>query len=109
MAYSLHTPIVGDNIHSRSKLSESIQAVSQVPDGRMFLHASHVSFFRYRKSGPNKRFRLGITAPLPKDFLKLCSDMTLPLAQDDVKGGLFVDGVRVTEGEVPDLGGRWIQ
>jgi hypothetical protein len=108
MAHVLRAPIVGDTLHSHSKLVKAVHTATAVPDDRLFLHASHLSFFRYKKSGSSKRFRLGITAPLPKDFLKACSELMIPLDWEDTQGGLFVDGVRVQEGEVPDIDGRWM-
>jgi hypothetical protein len=108
MAHVLRTPIVGDTLHSHSKLAQAVHTAADVPDDRLFLHASHLSFFRYKKSGPSKRFRLGIAAPLPQDFLKACADLMIPVDWEDAQGGLFVDGVRIQTGEVPDLDGRWM-
>jgi hypothetical protein len=66
------------------------------------------SFQRYRKTGPRKRFRFGISAPLPPDFVKICQDLDLPIERHELEGGLFVDGVAVEEDELRDLDGRWV-
>jgi len=109
LAYALHTPILGDTVHSQSKVSRKItDATTQLPEGRMFLHSSHISFFRYKQSGPNKRFRLGITAPLPNDFLRLCSDLDISVGSTGMKGGMFIDGTPVVAEEIPEVHGRWL-
>ena len=68
---------------------------------------SHGYTQRYRKAGPSKHFRLGIGAPLPKDFLTICQDAGIPLDPTYVNGGLYVDGQGVDH--VPDLEGRWLR
>jgi len=67
-----------------------------------------MSFYRYKKTGTNKRFRLGITSPLPKDFLKICIDMGIAprLDRREVMGGLFADGI--PQKELPDVEGKWL-
>jgi hypothetical protein len=92
----------------------------------MFLHASHLSFIvsfvnfaispslkkitfqRYNKTGQNKQFRLGVTSPLPRDFLKICLDMgiTAKLDRREVMGGLFADGEPMRD--LPDVEGKWL-
>jgi hypothetical protein len=69
----------------------------------------HMEFQRYRKTGPKKRFRFGIFAPLPKDFVKLCSDLEIQLGTSEIKGGMSVDGVGVEGDELPDLDGEWMR
>lgn len=63
---------------------------------------------RYKKEGPNKRVRVGITSPLPKDFLKICIDMGIApkLDRREVMGGLFADGVPCQD--LPELEGKWL-
>ncbi|KIM89896.1 hypothetical protein PILCRDRAFT_812677 [Piloderma croceum F 1598] len=108
LAQCLHTPILGDTIHSKSEVHERIRAGTKVPKDRMFLHASHLSFMRYKKTGLNKQFRLGVTSPLPVDFLKICVDMGISakLEKREVTGGLFVDDEPVQE--IQDVEGRWL-
>lgn len=60
-------------------------------------------FQRYRKSGPRKRFRLTVRAPLPKDFLKICSDTGIEVDPEEAEGGVFVNGVLLKEDERQDL------
>jgi len=76
----------------------------------MFLHASRLSFFRYSKTGPEKRIRLGITAPLPQDFLIVCEGAGLRqfLTDFDENGGMDIDGRHVTSTGVPSLEGGWL-
>jgi len=106
-----------------------VSRVTKVPEDRLFLHASTLSFFvsqeslsvcirvyllhmssfqRYRQTGLNKRFRLGIRAPLPVDFLKICTDLDIQVERHEAEGGLFVDGVFVKGGEMVDVDGRWL-
>lgn len=61
---------------------------------------------RYRKEGPNKRFSLGITSPMPKDFLRICMDMGIAHSLDkrEVMGGVTVEGVPCKE--VPEVEGK---
>jgi hypothetical protein len=65
---------------------------------------------RYKRSGGSKRCRLGISAPLPVDFIKVCSDLGIPVDPGDVKGGLSVDGERVEldNEDIDALDGRWL-
>jgi len=108
LAQCLHTPILGDTAHSASTVHERIRSGTKVPKDRLFLHASHLSFIGYKKTGLNKQFRLGITSPLPNDFLKICIDMGISAKLDkrEVIGGLFADSEPVQE--VPDVEGRWL-
>ncbi|KAG2337805.1 pseudouridine synthase [Suillus weaverae] len=107
LAHSLHTPILGDNLYARSSISEKIAKITRLPEQRMFLHAAQLTLSRYRKTGPNKHFRLRIGAPIPKDFLAICRDAGIALDHVYVDGGLSVDGQHV--GDVPDLEGRWLR
>ncbi|KAG2051141.1 pseudouridine synthase [Suillus hirtellus] len=107
LAHSLHTPILGDNLYARSSISEKIAKITRLPEKRIFLHAAQLTLSRYRKTGPQKHFRLTIGAPIPKDFLAICRDAGIPLDHIYVDGGLSVDGQHV--GDVPDLEGRWLR
>ncbi|GLB44552.1 putative RNA pseudouridylate synthase [Lyophyllum shimeji] len=108
LAHCLNVPILGDTLYSKKPPSEIIRSATTVPEDRIFLHAAHLSLFQYRASGPKKRFRLGISAPLPADFVKICIDSEIPLAPAEVHGGVFIDGELVEDGKVPDLGGSWM-
>lgn len=107
LAHSLHTPILGDHLYTRSSISEKIAKITRLPEKRIFLHAAQLTLSRYRKSGPNKHFRLRIGAPIPKDFLVIVRDAGIALDHEYVDGGVFVDGQNV--GDVPDLEGRWLR
>lgn len=107
LAHSLHTPILGDNLYARSSISEKIAKITRLPEKRIFLHAAQLTLSRYRKTGPQKHFRLTIGAPIPKDFLTICRDARIPLDHIYVDGGLSVDGQHVAD--VPDLEGRWLR
>lgn len=119
-------PILGDNVYTRSSISEKIAKITRLPERRIFLHAaqltlsvsvritvefqaaSHCAYIqRYRKAGPSKHFRLGIGAPLPKDFQSICKDAGIPLDPAYVDGGLYIDDQGVDD--VPDLEGRWLR
>ncbi|KAH7919460.1 pseudouridine synthase [Leucogyrophana mollusca] len=108
LAHALHAPILGETVYTRSPISEKITSVTKVPENRIFLHAARISLSRYRKSGPSKHFRLGIAAPLPRDFVAICKDASIPLDKLDITGGLFVDNEPVAE-EVADVEGRWLK
>ncbi|KAF5375394.1 hypothetical protein D9615_007949 [Tricholomella constricta] len=108
LARCLNTPILGDALYSKKPPSESINQITMLPEDRIFLHASHLSFFRYRPSGFKKRFRLGISAPLPPDFLRICSDSGIQVDPAEAKGGVFIDGIMVEDGKVPELEGDWM-
>lgn len=96
LANVLKAPILGDGVYSRSEVSEKVRTVISLPADRLFLHASQIAFFRYRNRGPGKRFRLGVTAPLPKDFTDICNQAGLTLDEFDVRGGVTVDGQPAT-------------
>ncbi|KAI0920215.1 hypothetical protein AcW1_002019 [Taiwanofungus camphoratus] len=127
MAQTLKTPILGDMLYSRSKLSSKITDVTDVPKDLMYLHASQLSIFRYRPSGGQKRFRLTVGVPLPGFFVRLCARLHIPLHADFVKGGLWADGIRYRteraasgqingsdknggeeKADIENIGGRWL-
>ncbi|KAG6890864.1 hypothetical protein C0992_012250 [Termitomyces sp. T32_za158] len=104
LAYCLGAPILGDDLYSSKSVAKAIRDTSVVPADRMFLHASHVSFF---STGPKKRLRLGITAPLPSDFVKICMDSGINIDPTEARGGVWVDNIRIKDGLVPELEGAW--
>ncbi|KAF6749554.1 pseudouridine synthase [Ephemerocybe angulata] len=108
LANSLHVPILGDQKYSRNPTSEAITSQAQIPPDRMFLHASHLSLFKYRSGGGHKRVRVGIHAPLPSDFVGVCHQLEIPLSSLDIEGGLFTEGEPVQGKELPDFQGRWL-
>ncbi|KAH9972424.1 pseudouridine synthase [Lactifluus volemus] len=102
MAYVLKVPILGDTLydhHSVMPTQQQVLASTVLPKNRLFLHSSSISFWRYRREGLHKRFRLTIVAPLPADFVKLCRDLNLRVPEDVVQGGALVDGERLREEE----------
>ncbi|KAJ7071395.1 pseudouridine synthase [Mycena amicta] len=95
LAGVLKAPILGDALHSQKPPTDEIRHAllrlrPQPEDDRIFLHASQLSFFRYRRSGPDRRFRLRIVAPIPNDFDQLCKEARIPLGDLEKKGGLFM-------------------
>ncbi|KAF8882804.1 pseudouridine synthase [Infundibulicybe gibba] len=92
LAQSLNAPILGDNLHSTLPTACGISNVPVIPKNRLFLHAADLAFFRYRSSGPNKRIRVIVRAPLPEDFVKLCADMCIPIGIEYVDGGVCING-----------------
>ncbi|KAI0084734.1 pseudouridine synthase, partial [Irpex rosettiformis] len=74
---------------------------------RLYLHASYVELSRYRQTGPHRHLRLGITSPLPYNFISLCRLAELPLPEGSIDGGVCVDGVKVGDGAVEELEGVW--
>jgi len=108
MAHSLRVPILGDTLYGDTPATQQILASLRVPESRFFLHSSSISFWRYRRTGPRKRLRLTIVAPLPADFVKISREMNLRPPDIAIQGGIFVDGEYVGEGEIPDVEGRWL-
>jgi hypothetical protein len=107
MAQCLRAPILGDQVYSKSVQSNTISSLTQVPEDRMYLHAYEMSFFKYRASGPQKRFRLGIRAPIPQDLLRICADAQIKTDSLDAQGGILVDKNVVQDGQLPEVGGYW--
>ncbi|KAJ7480146.1 pseudouridine synthase [Mycena galericulata] len=115
LAQVLKTPILGDTLHSQSLPAEGIRDALKLPYDRIFLHASQISFFRYRPSGGKKRFKIRLVAPLPLDFVQTCSEAGIPIAEHERLGGLFKcesgtyqDYQAIPEGEIPEVNGSWI-
>jgi len=107
MSQCLKAPILGDDLYSNTEPSKDIIASTPIPENRMYLHAHEMSFFKYRAAGPHKRFRLGVCAPLPRDFLKICADTRINVDSLRVQGGLFVDEEVVKDGKIPEVEGYW--
>ncbi|RDB17578.1 Ribosomal large subunit pseudouridine synthase D [Hypsizygus marmoreus] len=107
-AHCLNAPILGDTLYSTKPVSDAITRITKIPVDRIFLHSSQLSLFRYRPTGPRKRFRLGISAPLPEDFLKICIDAGIKVDPVEAKGGLTINGKLVEDGIVPEIDGHWI-
>ncbi|KAJ7124821.1 pseudouridine synthase [Mycena crocata] len=115
LADVLKTPILGDNLHSQSEPTAEIRETLKLPRDRIFLHASQISFFRYRKAGPGRRFKIRMFAPLPPDFVQICVEAGIPLTEHERLGGLFKsetgqedDYALITNGEIPGVDGYWI-
>jgi len=113
LAQVLKTPILGDTLYSQSQPTDEIRNAVDLPDDRMFLHASQISFYRYRPAGSQKRFRIRIYAPLPPDFFGICAEGSIPVGKFERLGGLFVhrrknhDFQYVAENEIPEVDGYW--
>ncbi|KAF8626015.1 hypothetical protein AX15_005109 [Amanita polypyramis BW_CC] len=107
MAQCLQAPILGDDLYSNTDPSSDITKLTMVPPGRMYLHAYETSLFKYKTSGPHKRFRLGVCAPVPRDFLSICADTEINTDSLHTNGGLFVNGEPVQGGTLPEVDGYW--
>jgi len=106
----LNAPVLGDPLYSNDRHSY-LGGVS-VPRGQ-YLHASHVAFHSYRQSGPHKRFKVCVTAPLPSYFVHACRKLEIPLADELIRGGVRIDDVQqdlsiLREGEGTENGMRWL-
>ncbi|KAH9961593.1 pseudouridine synthase [Russula dissimulans] len=108
MAHVLGVPILGDPLYESTTSSPQVLERTGVPEGRLFLHASSISFWRYRRDGLRKRFRLTIAAPLPADFAKVCQDVNLSLPEGVIEGGAFIDGERLEGDGTTSEGGQWV-
>ncbi|KAJ7693553.1 pseudouridine synthase [Mycena rosella] len=115
LAQVLKTPILGDTLHSHSQPVGEIRDAFDLPHDRMFLHASQISFFRYKPVGGHKRFKIRMLAPLPMDFVQICTEAGIPVGEDERLGGLFTsennkedDYQSVPDGEIPSVNGSWI-
>ncbi|CAA7262684.1 unnamed protein product [Cyclocybe aegerita] len=95
LALSMKTPILGDTLYSASPVADSITCLTEVPEDRIFLHASEISLFyvadleqRYTPNG--RQFRLGVRSPLPPDFQRICLDVGIVPPNDIDKKALLV-------------------
>ncbi|KAI0766271.1 pseudouridine synthase [Irpex lacteus] len=98
-------PILGDSRYASSKLSPQIAGIMKAFEAQQ--EDANAYATRYRSSGAHKRLRLGIRAPLPSYFVELCQLFALPLPEECMMGGVYVDGQKQENGEVEDLEGRW--
>jgi hypothetical protein len=70
---------------------------------------------RYRPVGGHKRFKLRVIAPLPPDFVQICSEAGITIPDKEIMGGLLKsdsgkeqDYHSITGGEIPDVQGSWV-
>ncbi|PPQ79964.1 hypothetical protein CVT24_003749 [Panaeolus cyanescens] len=77
LAKALGAPVLGDSLYSSKALHSSITEHTSIPEGRIFLHASSISFPRYAKDG--RQYRMEVYAPLPSDFWMTCQNLEIPL------------------------------
>ncbi|PPQ66414.1 hypothetical protein CVT26_011283 [Gymnopilus dilepis] len=89
LAKVLKAPILGDTLHSQSSVHSSISALTQVPENRLFLHASEISFFKYHERG--KRYRLGVRAPLAGDFRRICREAGIVIPPEERGAALLIN------------------
>ncbi|GJE86507.1 RNA pseudouridine synthase [Phanerochaete sordida] len=109
-AQVLYAPIIGDEVHSHFK-PEKVRAKYKLPDpapGALYLHSAAIELWRYRKTGANKRFRLGLVAPLPQYFVEMCEALQIPIPEEYLRARLRVDGVEVESGVLEDMEGRLV-
>ncbi|KAI0058087.1 pseudouridine synthase [Artomyces pyxidatus] len=107
-ASALGAPILGDTLYGSARLSPQIATITHIPQDRLFLHSSSITFQRFRRDGQHKRFQLTVMAPLPRDFVVICGDLGIPLEENVVKGGVFVDGQVAENGQVSSIEGKWL-
>lgn len=122
---SLAAPILGDENHVRTRVSPQITKHVRLPRDTLYLHAAFISFHvciadlgricsshwfqqRYRPEGPSKRFRLGIGAPLQPHFVDACKKLRIRIPEEYFTGGVYIDGIRIEGGAVPEIGGQWL-
>ncbi|KAF9789580.1 pseudouridine synthase [Thelephora terrestris] len=108
----LNAPILGDPLYSGSHRSYNPADIG-IQRGPLYLHSSHISFHNYRQSGPRKRFRVGVTAPLPPYFIRACRKLGIPLTDETIDGGVTIDDVRqdpevLRKGGGVENGMRWL-
>ncbi|KAI0084736.1 pseudouridine synthase [Irpex rosettiformis] len=85
-----------------------IKETEQRKKENLYLHGSYIEYtHRYKKTSSSKSFRLGITAPLPYNFIYLCKLANIPLPDDYIDGGVYFDGVKQQEGELQELKMCW--
>ncbi|KAJ3981142.1 pseudouridine synthase [Lentinula detonsa] len=104
MSDVMQAPIVGDLQHTSAQASSC--TLPPILNDRLFLHASEISFHRFKRTGKQKRLNLTIRAPLPLDFAELCYRTGIEVPSYLKEGGLFVNGQPMTN--VPDLDGFWV-
>ncbi|OCH90083.1 pseudouridine synthase [Obba rivulosa] len=107
MARTFGAPILGDALYSHSEVLRVITDTVTNPEDRIFLHASSLRVFRFRREGTPKRASVMVCAPLPDYFVRACEDASIPLDKDVITGGLWIDGERIQVGQgEPDEGAK---
>ncbi|KAI0036952.1 hypothetical protein K488DRAFT_81693 [Vararia minispora EC-137] len=105
-------PIVGDALYRdwASAVSDRSKRVEGAPQNVKFmcLHAGSIRFIRYRKTGPHKQLQFEIRAPIPRYWVDFCNKLAIPLEDDMLEGGVWIDGERCLDKNVPDLEGKWV-
>ncbi|KAL1938310.1 hypothetical protein VTO73DRAFT_11761 [Trametes versicolor] len=95
LAQQLGTPILGD-IYGPS---EQTQEIARMLDLRriatLCLHSSRLTYTRYARTGPLKKFRLGLGAPIPSGFDAVCKAARIELDIDQRSGGVWLDNSKV--------------
>ncbi|KXN90414.1 NADPH-dependent diflavin oxidoreductase 1 [Leucoagaricus sp. SymC.cos] len=90
LAKCLNAPVLGDTLY-KSEESEATRAkiaeIITLPSKPMFLHASEISFQRWHKTGPKRRFELRFRVPVPTIFQVICRDAKIPVDSAWLKGG----------------------
>ncbi|KAG8893314.1 hypothetical protein FRB99_002048, partial [Tulasnella sp. 403] len=87
-------PIVGDDKYTlpTHPPPSNLREATQEPSQDMLLHCYSLSFWRYKRQGSEKRFRLTITAPLQQPFLKACQSAGITLPPELKQGRALVNG-----------------
>lgn len=72
-----------------------------------------ISAQSYRQFGRHRRFRVGVTAPLPPYFVQACSKLGIPLTDEFIEGGVRINDVQqdlssLREGVGTENGMRWL-
>ena len=73
----------------------------------------HFRVQSYRKTKRGKRFRVGVSAPLPPYFVQACEKLKIPLTDELIDGGVRIDDVPqdlsfLRKGEGTDNDMRWL-
>ncbi|KAG7443581.1 pseudouridine synthase [Guyanagaster necrorhizus] len=96
LAKVLNAPILGEKLYSQ------MPPIRYAPKDRLFLHSS----YRFRPSGPNKRYKLGIRSPMPPEFFKVCSHIGIDISPENRTGGVFIDDLSAEN--IESVGGVWM-
>lgn len=80
---------------------------------RSFAHHTLHFAQSYRQEGPRKRFRTGVTAPLPPYFIQACQKLRILPTDEFIDGGVRIDDVPqdvsfLREGKGTENGMRWL-
>ncbi|KAF5353515.1 hypothetical protein D9756_007881 [Leucocoprinus leucothites] len=101
LAKCLNAPVIGDPLYAKDVPPEEIKITRQIAASRknMFLHASEISFYRWTKERPIKRFELSFRVPVPTKFDVVCRDSKIPVDRQLLlrQGRMFVNGQPWTE------------